>query len=132
MMLMQQTNAYAMYHQGSLVRSIAKVKQTSYLCSGSRHPLFPRIHNFSEKDCQVDQWEKPFENLVVLNQMLFASVYHMLSASVCLRIVITLFQAVLFPCTFDGVLDCVVKTEKKRTIYVILNYNFSSFAQFTL
>jgi hypothetical protein len=30
------------------------------------------------------------------------------------------------------VLDCVVKTEKKRTIYVILNYNFSSFAQFTL
>ena len=54
---------------GGLVRSIAKVKQISYLCSGSRHPLFPRIHNFSEKDCQVDQWEKPFENLVVLNQM---------------------------------------------------------------
>ena len=133
MMLMQQTNAYVVYHQGSLVRSIAKVKQTSYLCSGSRHlSFFSRIHNFSEKDCQVDQWEKPFENLVVLNQMLFASVYHMLSASVCLRIVITLFQAVLFPCTFDGVLDCVVKTEKKRTIYVILNYNFSSFAQFTL
>jgi hypothetical protein len=40
MMLMQQTNAYAMYHQGSLVRSIAKVKQTSYLCSGSRHLFF--------------------------------------------------------------------------------------------
>ena len=84
--------------------------------------LFSRIHNFSEKDCQADKWDKPFENLV----------YHMLSASVCLRIVITLFQAVLFPCTFDSVLDCVVKTEKKRTIYVILNYNFSSFAQFTL
>jgi hypothetical protein len=37
-------------------------------------PLFPDIHNFSEEDCQADQWGKSVENLVVLRQMAFASV----------------------------------------------------------
>jgi len=64
---------------------------------------FSAIHNFSEEDCHDDQWEKPFENLVVLHQMLFASVNHTLSASVRVSLVITLVGAVLFPCTFDSV-----------------------------
>ena len=78
-------------------------KETSYLCSGSCGSSFSDIHNFSEEDCQADQWEKPFENLVVLHQMLFASVNHTLSASVRVSLVITLVGTVLFPCTFDSV-----------------------------
>lgn len=78
---------------------------------------FSDIHNFSEEDCQADEWEKPFDNLVVLPQMLFAAVNHTLSAFVRLSLGITLVRAVLFPCTFDSVLDCAV-TEEKRTICI--------------
>jgi len=103
---------------GSSVRCDAKVRKKPAIyvqapCGSS----FSDIHNFSEEDCQADQWEKPFENLVVLHQMHFASVNRTLSASVRLSLVITLVRAVLFPCTFDSVLDCTV-TEEKRTICI--------------
>lgn len=66
---------------------------------------FPDIHNFSEEDCQADQWQKTFENLVVLQQMLFASVNHTLSASV--RVSLVMFHVL--------VLDCAI-TEETRSI----------------
>ena len=69
------TNAYAVYHWGAQPSPCQSKKEIGYLCSGSRTLLsFSDIHNRSEEDCQADHWEKPFENLLILNQLLFASV----------------------------------------------------------
>ena len=93
LMPMQRTNAFGMYHQGSPVRCDAKARKEPAIyvqATGSFSFFFlSRVHNFSEEDCRADRWEKPVENLVALHQMPFASVNHTLSASVCLRMVIT-------------------------------------------
>ena len=68
------TNAYAVYHWGAQPSPCQSKKEIGYLCSGSWTLLsFSDIHNRSEEDCQADHWEKPFENLLILNQLLFAS-----------------------------------------------------------
>jgi hypothetical protein len=117
MMLMQRINAYGVYHQGAQSDAMQKGERNQLSIQAPGSSSFSDIHNFSEEDCQADQWEKPFENLVVLHQMLFASVNRTLSASVRLSPVITLVLAVLFPCTFDSVLDCAVTEEKKNNLY---------------
>lgn len=86
---------------GSSVRCDAKGrKKPAIYVQAPGSSSFSDIHNFSEEDCQADQWEKPFENLVVLHQMLFASVNHTLSAFVRVSLVITLVRAVLFSMYF--------------------------------
>lgn len=80
--------------------SVSREAKAGNKCSGARQLLFSDIHSFSEESCLADQWEKPSENLVVLHQMLFASVNHTLSASVCAVSLVTLVRAVTFPGPF--------------------------------
>ena len=84
-------------------------KEIGYLCSGSRTLLsFSDIHNRSEEDCQADHWEKPFENLLILNQLLFASV-------IIIRYQLPCVRAVLFP-SFHvlGQCACLLGKSKKK------------------
>jgi hypothetical protein len=60
---------------GELSHHHAKArKKLAIYVQAPAHSSFSDIHNHSEEDCQADHWEKPFENLLILNQLLFASV----------------------------------------------------------
>ena len=103
------TNAYAVYHWGAQPSPCQSKKEIGYLCSGSRTLLsFSDIHNRSEEDCQADHWEKPFENLLILNQLLFASV-------IIIRYQLPCVRAVLFP-SFHvlGQCACLLGKSKKK------------------
>ena len=103
------TNAYAVYHWGAQPSPCQSKKEIGYLCSGSWTLLsFSDIHNRSEEDCQADHWEKPFENLLILNQLLFASV-------IIIRYQLPCVRAVLFP-SFHvlGQCACLLGKSKKK------------------
>jgi len=60
---------------GELSHHHAKArKKLAIYVQAPGHSSFSDIRNLIEEDCQADHWEKPFENLLILNQLLFASV----------------------------------------------------------
>lgn len=60
---------------GSLAIAMAKKERNQlFMFRLQQAPLFLIFTVAVRRICQADHWEKPFENLLVLHQVLFASV----------------------------------------------------------